>query len=483
MEDDHLYKDYQALKDKRKSGLFKTAILLACLGPFIFGFNISAINEPKEKIFGDLKIHSALDKNLFVTVFHLGGLMSTLLLSFFSDSIDRIYGLVFASFSTIVGGILMVSATQGIVFIVGRFFLGLACGCFMMIVPTYISEVSPINKKGFYGTFSQISIVFGIFLGVLLTGGVFLQHWRITYGLNILSAVLLIFGCFTGFLPKSPMQLLAQDRKEDAKVTLEKLRGDLDEEEYESLLLSENELTATKKSGGFSALGKIFGSSTGRVMIMIAVLLQITQQMSGINLIMQFSSDYLRKIGHSNSYYISLIAMGINTLGVFVSLAVIEKWGRKPLLLVSSTGIALFYAVITFAEVFNLQGYSQTFYKYLIAGSVFMVIALFEVGLGPVPWLIVSEMFDTEARATANSISTFTNLSFTLLVTAGSDVIIKKWESVYIFLPFLGWLGLVAVPFLVFGSVETKHKTPDEVKQKVRLLYGLNETNLGNHLV
>lgn len=304
-------------------------------------------------------------------------------------------------------------------FIVARLVGGVAIGVTSMLSPMYIAEVSPADRRGRLVTLNQTAIITGILASYLIAylladGGTseglqpgVTHHvaveaygspgpsgWRWMFGLAVVPALLLWIALL--LVPESPRWLVKRGRRDEAYAVLERIGGPLQ---------ARTELAEIEQASAAEAacsLSHLFRPGL-RTALVIGVALAVLQQITGINTILYYAPTIFLKAGYaseSNALLASLLVGAVNFVFTVIALAAIDRLGRKPLLLLGSGGMAASLAFLGAALV--LQGESS---PYLLAG-ILSYVAFFAVGLGPVVWLLLSEIFPTAIRGRAMSLAT-----------------------------------------------------------------------------
>jgi SP family arabinose:H+ symporter-like MFS transporter len=287
-------------------------------------------------------------------------------------------------------------------FLAARFISGLGIGASSMICPVYIAEMAPASWRGRLGSLFQFGIVSGIFITLFINARIqgmgddawnATAGWRWMLGAEIVPAMALLAVLF--FVPESPRWLAGIGRELEARRILEDLGG---------IAHAETELNAVRAAEAGEGEGKFAELFQHRLLrpLIIAVLLMTFSQFSGINAIMYYSTKILTTagVGVKDSFAASALIGLINLFFTFVAMALVDKAGRRPLLLV---GLA--------AQVVALGAVGWMFHTgthgmgLLIAILAF--IAAFAMALGPIPWILCSEIFPTRVRGRAMSVSTF----------------------------------------------------------------------------
>lgn len=369
--------------------------------------------------------------------FCLGALVGGLM----GGTVQNMYGrrrtMFISNIFFIVGAVLLGLTYHQAQFIVGRIVIGFACGLGGVVAPTYLGEISTIKGRGTMGTMYQLLIVVGILISNLLGLGLSESpKWRILLAINGVPALIQLF--LLPSLAESPRYLVSKNRLDEARSSLQRLRGADSNIEVEfadivQLLLGHQSNKAT--SAGATAVNtqdsafeeanlqkteaeapvpaissgsphsysimRLF-SSECRGLAVIGILVHFFQQASGINGLIYYSTSFLSNVfGGGNAKYITVGVSVCNLLSTLASVFLIDKTGRRTLLLISSGGVALSSVLLV------IGAYADV--GVLVVVSVFLYIACFAIGLGPIPWLLLSELLPTYALSPASSVATAVN--------------------------------------------------------------------------
>ncbi len=344
-------------------------------------------------------------------------------------------------------------------FLVARFIGGLGIGAASMLSPLYISEVAPSQNRGRLVSMYQLAIVIGInliyFVNLLIAKGGneawnVETGWRYMLGSGAIPAVLFLILLF--IVPESPRWLVKKGRYNEALDTLEKVNG---EEEGDRVL---NEI---KESLGQEAgtLSDLF-SKRLRPALVIGVVLALFSQITGINAIIYYAPEIFKQIGFAaeSALWQTVLIGAINTLFTFVALWLIDKAGRKTLLQWGVAGMIVCLLAVGVCFHFNL-----TSGPWLIL-FILAYIAFFASSLGPIPWVLISEIFPTRTRGIAMSFCTVVLWIGVLAVTQFTPVLLQRIGGAYTF-----WLFMLNAIFLLWFAwkwiPETKQRTLEEIEQ------------------
>lgn len=336
----------------------------------------------------------------------------------------------------ILGALLLGLTYHQAQFIVGRIIIGFACGLGGVTAPTYLGEISTIKGRGTMGTMYQLLIVIGILISNLIGLGLSSPpSWRVLLAINGIPALIQLFMLPT--LVESPRYLVSKNRLQDARVALQKLRGAganiehefsdmvqlllghgsgsatdaasvedsaFEEANYKTDVEAPAPVAAASSSGPTPnnySVGRLFTSECKGLAI-IGICIHFFQQASGINGLIYYSTSFLGDVfGAGNSKYITVGVSICNLLSTLASVFLIDRAGRRTLLLVSLAGVAISSMLLV------IGAYADV--GVLVVVAVFLYTAFFAIGLGPIPWLLLSELLPTYALSPASSIATAVN--------------------------------------------------------------------------
>lgn len=442
--------------------------LVISLGSFQFGYNLGVINSPeaairgnypnadcsKNSFFQECVKMDELQYSIFVSILVLGALGGGIISGPIADLIGRRTTLFLCNIFFIVGSSLLTIFSNFYVFVVARFITGLGVGFTSVIVPLYIAEISPDEYRGSLGTIHQFMIVGAILVTSIL--GIPLSNypgWRILFSIPI--AVSIVQMCLLPFCPMSPKWLINKGWLQSAEYSLKRLRGvDNVVGELDASKPSED---AQPKSGG---IFKVFRRQLIKP-ILIGVLLHVTQQFSGINAVIFYSTNIFKDAGIKQSAIATVIVGVINILATALSIYLVERLGRKKLLLASEIISAISFCILATSYILKYYKIGQQFMSYISVISVLTYVAGFAIGLGPVPWVMLSELYPDDVRGICQGAITSVNWICTFII-AVSFPSLAKLLSQFTFLPFAIFL-VVSIVLTYFFVPETKGKTMQEL--------------------
>nr|QDF45859.1 glucose transporter 3b [Lateolabrax maculatus] len=447
----------------------------AVIGSLQFGYNTGVINAPEQKLhrfFQNVSMErygepfsqgtNTMVWSFAVAIFSVGGMVGSFSVGAVVNKFGRRKSMLLANILALVGGGLMGLSLLSQSFemiIIGRLIIGVFCGLSTGLTPMYIGEISPTTLRGAFGTLHQLGVVIGILVSQIF-GLEFLLGsetlWPLLLALTILPAILQ--SIMLPFCPESPRYLIiVLNQEEEARKALVRLRG------YEDV---SDDIQEMKEEGMKMAMEKkvtipeLFRSPNYRQPIIIAIVLQLSQQLSGINAVFYYSTGIFDKAGVTQPIYATIGAGVVNTVFTVVSLFLVERVGRRTLHLIGLGGMAICALLMTIA--LSLVDTNQSL-SYLAIVAVFGFVASFEMGPGPIPWFIVAELFSQGPRPAAMAVSGLSNWTANFIV----GLSFRQLEDLcgpYVFIIFMVLLILFFI-FTFLRVPETKGRTFDDIAQ------------------
>lgn len=464
------------------------AIFAAVLGMFQVGYNTGVTNAPMtsiENFITETWVHRYENQileerktfiiSVIVSIFALGGALGGSIGGFVANRCGRKRGLILINFVGAAGAALMGFSriAQSVeMLVVGRLVIGFNCGLYTILVPMYISEIAPLNLRGGLGTVNQLALTIGFLLSQILGLEQILgtdRGWPLLLGLTVCPAVLQLV--LLPFCPESPRFLLiTRQREEESRAALRRLRNSSNvEDDVEDMRVEER----AQQGESQISMWQLITSRSLRLPLIISIVMQLSQQLSGINAVLYYSIRLFVASGLSEetAKFANLGVGAVLVIMTIVSIPLMDKAGRRTLHLYGLGGMFIFSIFITISLLVKVMVQGMT---YLSVISMLSFVVFFALGPGSIPWLITAELFSQGPRPAAMSIASFVNwfANFTVgLVFLQMQIALED----YTFLPFTGFLALFWT-FTHKKVPETKNKTFDEITALFRR-EGVNSLN------
>ncbi|KAG6599465.1 Sugar transport protein 14, partial [Cucurbita argyrosperma subsp. sororia] len=399
---------------------------------------------------------------LFTSSLYFAGLLSTFFASHLTRKRGRRASILVGSVSFFLGGLINAVAINIPMLIIGRIFLGIGIGFGNQAVPLYLSEIAPAKIRGQVNQLFQLTTCLGILIANFINYGTEQIHpwgWRLSLGLAMLPASVMFIGGL--FLPETPNSLVEQEKLEEARRVLEKIRGTTNvEAEFSDLVDASNAARAVKHP-----FRNLLRRKNRPQLIIGALGIPAFQQLTGNNSILFYAPVILQSLGFGSaaSLYSSAFTSGALVIAALISMFLVDKFGRRKFFL--EAGCEMFFCMIAVAITLKLN-FGQD--KELSRGvSVFLVFAIWLFVLaygrswGPLGWLVPSELFPLETRSAGQSIVVCVNMFFTAVI-AQCFLAAMCHLQYGIFILFAALIFLMTC-FIYFLLPETKQVPIEEV--------------------
>jgi len=471
----------QARRVEAKSGGYRTIVYVICsvaaLGGLLFGLDQGFIANSLETI--QRYYHFGVQGGeRYSSILATGGIVGALLSGLFARFLGRKKSLLFAGFIFTAASALSAFLPPLPVLSACRFVLGFGVGVASFIVPLFLSETAPASIRGSMGTLFQLMITIGIFL-ISLTN-VWIARVFVNPATSLplmfltitLFAALMFFGGFV--LPESPRWLMLKGRRDAAVAVLRRTLNTQDE-----IDLAVEEIKQALHGPQGAGLAIVMRGYFFKVLL-VGVLLQVFQQLVGINMMIYYSPTIFGYAG-IKGLLAAMTVPTVNMLFTFPAIRLVEKWGRKKLLYMGAitmlvTMIAAGAAFQSIGSVSDPALIGGTPKAVLLASAILYIFG-FAVSWGPVVWLVCSEIFPLEGREIGMTITTMVNWTFAGLVMANALSFMQAHGNASIFYVFAGFCVL-AVAFVALFVPETKGITLEEME--FNLKNGVRLRNLGD---
>jgi len=430
---------------------------ITALGGLLFGYDTGVVSGALlflKKDFGGL---SSFQQELVTSLLLVGAVAGALTAGRLADRIGRRITVLITALVFIVGVLLVAFSPTYPVLLIARIIIGLAVGSASTIVPLYIGEVVPARVRGGLVSLNQLAVTAGILVSYLIDYGLSDSgNWRLMFGLAVIPAATLFVGML--FQKESPHWLIRQDRIDEARDVLKRVRNEDDDVDGEIRDVQE----VSRKEAGVRQLL----SPSIRPLVYVGVLLAVFQQITGINTVIYYAPTLLQGAGFGSSAALlaNVVNGAVNVGMTIVAIWLLDRAGRRPLLLSGTAGMAVGMAITACAFLGgeNLHG----------ALAIVAVIGLlvytgsFAIGLGPVFWLLIAEIYPLRIRGAAMSVATMANWGANFVVTVSFLTLLNAINGVGVFFLF-GFLTLVALAYFWRKVPETKGRSLQEIEQEL----------------
>ncbi|MCW1719745.1 sugar porter family MFS transporter [Pseudoalteromonas sp. A3] len=443
---------------------------VAAIGGFLFGFDSGVINGTVSAL-GNAFNSSSVATGFNVASVLLGCALGALAAGPLADKFGRraimiITAIIFA-ISAFGSGISESSAE----FIFYRLFGGLGIGAASVLAPAYIAEVAPPTLRGRLATLQQLAIVLGLFAAFLSNYLIAdaagsaqnilmldIAAWRWMFWAELVPAILFLVGVL--FIPESPRYLVAQGKVDDAKTVFSKISND-------NVAAQISDVKSSLRSDKKPSIRDLFidGSKKVHPIVWAGVALSVFQQFVGINVVFYYGSELWQAAGfdESQSLFINVLAGTTNIVSTFIAIALVDKIGRKPLLLVGSIGMFISLSALTY--IFGSAGLDEagklalsdnmgTFA--LIMANLFVV--FFGLSWGPVVWVLLGEMFNNRIRGAALAVAASAQWIANFAITMTFPIMLAKIGLAGAY-GFYALSALISIFFVAKYITETRGKT------------------------
>ena len=492
--------------------------LIVALGGFVWGFDATVISGAVPFIQKYFDLRSVFLLGLAVSCLQWGVLPGTAVAGFFSDCFGRKKVLITTAVFFTTTALLSALTTNFGLFIIARFLGGVAVGGAILIAPVYIAEISPPKFRGSLVSLNQLMIVLGMsasFFSNYFLLNVGDNNWRWMLGMDAVPAILYFFLLFA--VPESPRWLFGKGQEDRAKEILIKACGvEQAEDEVRNIRQSFAERTPGVRASGLFSRKMSF-------ILFIALAIAFFQQITGINAIFYYlPTIFVQAGGGINAAFKQAVLVGLVNLGMtFVAIRFVDRLGRKPLLIIGAAGMAV--SLLTCSWAFHNSSYQLTEKSFVVlqenkvpadliaalknskknvfttdkefttgletqfgadrikpyhdslvtAGlniraslvlfAIIGFVASFAISLGPVMWVLLSEIFPNQYRGMAMSLAGFWNATVSASVTFIFPWELSHWGSAGTFLGY-GLMAAAALIFVLLFIPETKGKTLEELE-------------------
>lgn len=452
----------------RYRGRAVTLAVAAAVGGFLFGFDSSVINGAVDAVQEDFAL-SGVVTGLVVAVALLGCAVGAWLGGRLSDRWGRTRVMVLGAILFFVSSVLSAFAFAAWDLALWRVMAGVGIGIASVIAPAYIAEIAPAAIRGRLGSLQQLAITLGIFAALLSdqllatsAGGAAnelwlgLAAWRWMFLVCVVPAT--VYGVLALRMPESPRYLVTRGRRDEARAVLADVLGP-DEDPDERVAQIERTIRADAELADRASLrGPVLGLLP---VVWVGILLSVFQQFVGINVIFYYSTTLWQAVGfeESQSFLISTITAVTNVAVTFIAIGLIDKVGRRPLLLVGSAGMTVALGAMAVAFM-NATGTGEDVslagswgVVALVAANAFVV--FFGATWGPLVWVLLGEIFPNRIRAAALGLAASAQWVANFLITLSFPEMLDRWGASVPYLMYATF-ALLSFVFVLTKVPETK---------------------------
>ncbi len=360
----------------------------------------------------------------------------------------------------ILGSLMCAFAPNVYVLILSRIFVGFAVGIVNFVVPLYLSEVSPKNLRGTLVSLYQWAITAGILFSYFINA-VFAQavyNWRWMLFAGVVPGLILFIGMC--FMKDTPRWLVSKNRDEEAKKVFARIEPDTD---------ADKEIAEIRETLEDNKTDKKFRLSKWMIMpFVVGIGIMFAQICTGINTIIYYAPTIFKTAGFDSNLTAIYATTGIGIVNFVMTIVAVfftDRLGRKPLLYFGLTGVML--SLFALGTSFAFAGILGSSLKWVAVGSLVTYIVCFAMSLGPIGWILVSEVFPLKIRGVAMSVCTVSNFAFNFFVVASFPVLLNRIGGAWTFWMF-GIVSILCIIFVYFFVPETKGISLEQIESNWR---------------
>lgn len=436
---------------------------IPALGGLLVGYNTAVVAGALEFITKDFTLNTVFQE-LVVTSVLAGALVGAFLSGPLTDKLGQRKVIQLAGLICTVGAVGLFFAPNVMTLIAFRSLLGIACGIATMVAPLYVAETAPAKYRGMFVSFVQLAITIGIFLSYI-TDFLFSNagNWKAMLGLGALPGFGLMLGMLA--LPESPRWLAMKGRIDEAKTVLAHL-GNQDDSEI---------FADTGKPAEAASWGELFSGRVVAASITASVLF-LVQNLSGIDGVLYYAPTIFKIVGFEGTTAQILATAGlgaVNVIATVIATGFVDRAGRRPLLLGGLGVMVVSLAVLSFSL---MQAHAGPMLSYIAAGSLAVFVAAFAVSLGPIPYVIMSEIFPLRVRSMGMSLAAASAWGCNMVVTVTFLSLLEALGQANVFWLYCA-ICLGGLVFSYFNVPETNNCSLEDIE--ANLMEGVPSRHLG----
>lgn len=444
--------------------------IFGALGGLLFGYDTGVISGAI--LFIEKQMHlNSWQQGWVVSAVLLGAVLGAAIIGPMSDKYGRRRLVMLSSIIFFVGALGSAFSPEFRTLILSRIILGMAVGAASALIPTYLAELSPAEKRGSMSSLFQLMVMSGILLAYITNYSFsrFYTGWRWMLGFAAIPAAILFFGSL--ILPESPRFLVKDGKLDEARDILKKMNKN-------NKNVVDNELVKIKqqaqiKSGG---LKELFGKFV-RPALIIGVGLAIFQQVMGCNTVLYYAPTIFTDVGFGvQAALLAHIGIGIfNVIVTAVAVVIMDKVDRKKMLIYGGMGMGVSLLVMSFSMKFSHGSFTASVIC-VIALTIY--IAFFSATWGPVMWVMIGEVFPLNIRGLGNSFSSVINWASNMVVSLTFPTLLNFFGTGSLFIGY-GVICFVAIWFVHYKVFETRNRSLEDIESALRARAGKLEGKVG----
>jgi SP family sugar:H+ symporter-like MFS transporter len=442
------------------------------LGGLLFGYDTGVISGAILFISDDFGL-SPFMQGAVVASLLLGAMLGAGLAGPLSDRMGRRRLIMVAAVTFTIGALGAAAAPGAGALVAARFVIGLAVGSAALVVPLYLSEIAPTEIRGAIASLNQMMIVIGI-LAAFVVNAILASSgdWRLMLGLAAIPSLILLVGMLR--MPETPRFLVKEGEEREAHEVLEEVTQDDHRETPKQKIEEIREVEEKESEGGLRAVLK---ERWVRPALVVAIGLAVFQQLIGINTIIYYAPTTLTSVGFGpeSAIYLNLLIGTLNVLMTIVAIRIIDRVGRKPMLLFGLVGMVTSLAALGLASELlakpNSSGDPAAIVTFIcLAGF----IVSFAATWGPVVWVMLPEVLPLSVRGTAMGVAVCLHWFANFLVSQSFPIMLDSWGAGPVFLGYAG-MGVLAFLFVKALVPETKGRSLEEIEADLLRKTGAGE--------
>jgi sugar porter (SP) family MFS transporter len=428
-------------------------VTITCLGGLLFGYHTAIISGALMFISPIFNL-SIAEQGVLVSILLLGALIGALVGGYLADLLGRKWTILLTAVFFILGSWITAEAYVYFMLLFGRIVSGIAVGVISVVAPLYLAEIAPPNHRGAIVSTYQLFITLGI-LGAYAVNYIYGKKadWQEMFMIGSLPAAIQLLALF--FTPESPGWLFKNGKSRLAILVLERLRLDRDWKSH----IDEMKHSASSRN---KKTWRVLFSSKLRAILFIGLFISAFQQITGINAIIYYAPRIFQGVGDTSatSATFSTLSLGVvNVLATLISVWLLDRIGRRKLLLIGIAGMVISLCSLAIPSFLH-----SSFIDEIAVISLMSYVVFFAVGLGPITWVLLSEIYPLKVRGKAMTLATFVNWFCNYFVSLTFPNLLAFMGIGGSFLLY-GVISMIAFWFVLKYVPETKGKSLEEMEQ------------------